>query len=72
MDDKDKIINEFEKSIKILLDWCDFNKLDLNWLKKFFMFNKNKRINYLTSIKICGIDIKVVIRFNVKLKDFLY
>ena len=59
MDDKDKIINEFEKSIKILLDWCDFNKLDLNWLKKFFMFNKNKRINYLTSKKSAVLILKL-------------
>ena len=64
MDDKDKIINEFEKSIKTLLEWCDFKKLDLNWSKTFFMFIKNKRINYPTSIRICGIDIKVVDSFQ--------
>ena len=64
MDDKDKIINEFEKTITFLLDWCDLNNLDLNWPKTFFMFMKNKRINYPTSIRICGIDIKVVDTFQ--------
>ena len=30
--------------MKTLLDWCQFNKLDINWSKTFFMFITNKRV----------------------------
>lgn len=37
------LINRFKKLIEPLIDWCKFNKLDLNWSKTFFMFITNKR-----------------------------
>ena len=44
--DKDlsTLINRFVNKLKTLLDWCQFNKLDINWSKTFFMFITNKRV----------------------------
>jgi hypothetical protein len=38
------LINRFVNKLKTLLDWCKFNKLDINWSKTFFMFVTNKRV----------------------------
>ena len=38
------LINRFVSKLKTLLDWCQFNKLDINWSKTFFMFVTNKRV----------------------------
>jgi hypothetical protein len=38
------LINRFISKLKTLLDWCQFNKLDINWSKTFFMFVTNKRV----------------------------
>ena len=37
-------ISRFKKRLEPLIDWCKFNKLDLNWSKTFFMFITNKRV----------------------------
>jgi hypothetical protein len=44
--DKDLItlINRFVEKLKVFLEWCDFNKLDINWSKTYFMFVTNKRV----------------------------
>ena len=42
MGDVDKnlitLINRFVEELKKFLEWCDFNKLDINWSKTYFMF----------------------------------
>jgi hypothetical protein len=42
--DLNTLINRFVNKLKTLLDWCQFNKLDINWSKTFFMFVTNKRV----------------------------
>ena len=42
--DLDTLIKRFVKYLKPLLDWCDLNKLDINWSKTYFMFVTNKKI----------------------------
>ena len=62
--DSPTLINEFQHHIKPLLEWCSFNKLDLNWSKTFFMFIKNKRFKYPNSIDVYGNNIIVVNSFK--------
>ena len=38
------LINKFKEYLKPMLDWCKFNKLDINWDKTFFMFVTSKRV----------------------------
>ena len=64
--DKDcpKLIKDFQQLIKPLLNWCDTNKLDLNWSKTYFLFIKNKRITYPSFINIAGNQVEVVDSFK--------
>jgi hypothetical protein len=32
------LINRFVEKLKVFLDWCEFNKLDINWSKTCFMY----------------------------------
>jgi hypothetical protein len=32
------LINRFVEKLKVFLDWCEFNKLDINWSKTYFMY----------------------------------
>ena len=59
-EDLDKLISKFKKSLEKLIDWCKFNKLDLNWSKTFFMFVTNKRVNLPNEIIIDGNVVRVV------------
>ena len=53
----------------MLLEWCDFNKLDINWSKTFFIFVTNKRIKLPMEIIVDSktVDIKVKVVNNFKL-----
>ena len=46
------LINRFLAKIKPLLDWCFFNKLDLNWSKTYFMFVTNRRVKLPSEISV--------------------
>ena len=61
----DTLINRFVKKLKVLLEWCDFNKLDINWSKTYFMFVTNKRIKPPKEIII---DTKIVNNKTVDIK----
>ena len=63
-EDLDKLISKFKKSLEKLIDWCKFNKLDLNWSKTFFMFVTNKRVNLPNEIIIDGNVVRVVKSFK--------
>ena len=63
--DLDTLINRFVKKLKVLLEWCDFNKLDINWSKTYFMFVTNKRIKPPKEIII---DTKIVNNKTVDIK----
>jgi hypothetical protein len=38
------LIDIFVEKLKVFLEWCEFNKLDINWTKTYFMFVTNKRL----------------------------
>jgi hypothetical protein len=67
------LINRFLRKLKTLLDWCQLNKLDINWSKTFFMFVTNKRVKLpkeitvgtkLVNDKIEDIKVSVVVSFK--------
>lgn len=80
---KDNLIKKFNCSIEKLIDWCKYNRLDINWNKTKIMFISNKRgidfpnkldidsneIEVIQSIKILGIivDNKLNFKENVAL-----
>ena len=71
--DKDlkTLVSRFVEKLKILLEWCKFNRLDINWSKTYFMFVTNKRINLPNEIAVSkdinGKDIQVSVVNNFKL-----
>ena len=60
------LINKFKEYLKPMLDWCKFNKLDINWDKTFFMFVTNKRVGKQipNEISIENCQVKVVDNFK--------
>jgi len=63
--DLNTLIERFVLKLKPLLDWCDHNKLDLNWSKTYFMFVTNKRVKLPDEISINPqIIVKVVKTFK--------
>ena len=60
-----QLIDDFKTNILPLLNWCSSNKLDLNWSKTYFMFIKNKRSFYPSSIVIDNLSIEVVDSFKI-------
>ena len=58
------LILDFKRALSHFLEWCKFNKLDINWSKTEFMFVHDKRkILLQTFITIDGCDVKVVSSF---------
>ncbi len=48
-----------------MINWCKFNKLDINWAKTDFMFVNNKRIKAHKVIEItAGISVRVEEQFK--------
>ena len=62
--DVPSLISEFVTLVKPLINWCEFNRLDLNWKKTYFMFIKNKRYDYPKEIVFFNNIIKVVDNFK--------
>jgi hypothetical protein len=62
--DLEVLINRFKKQLEPLIDWCNFNRLDLNWSKTFFMFVSNKRQKLPKEIYVGEISVKVVDSFK--------
>ena len=58
------LITSFKNTLLPLLDWCKFNRMDINWSKTFFMFIKNKKYNYPVNIDIMNYSIEVVDSFK--------
>ncbi len=40
----DRLIKRVVEKLKVLLEWCYYNKLDISWSKTFFMFVTNRRV----------------------------
>jgi hypothetical protein len=64
--DLNTLLTSFKKKLEKLFAWCNFNKLDINWSKTFFMFITNKRINkeLPTKIQVDNISVDVVTDFK--------
>ena len=64
--DLNELISSFKNKLGPLIEWCKYNKLDINWSKTFFMFVTNKHIkNKLPKeIKINDTSVKVVDSFK--------
>lgn len=58
------VIETFEDQVKCLLDWCNGNRVDINWSKTYGMFVTNKRIELPEILKIAGIEIEIVESFK--------
>ena len=64
-DNYDDLIINFKKQLSLLLDWCRYNKMEINWSKTYFMFiNYNKKLVTPSEIKFNDIIIKVVNSFK--------
>jgi hypothetical protein len=58
------LINRFVNKLITFLDWYQFNKLEINWSKTFFMFVTNKRVKLPNEITV---GTKLI---NDKIEDF--
>ena len=59
------LLNRFKNAAKNLINWCKFNKLDINWKKSEIMFVTNKQNIIIPEfIEINGNQIKVVSEFK--------
>ena len=38
------VVSNFKAGLKVLTEWCNFNRLFINWSKTFIMFITNKRV----------------------------
>ena len=61
----DSLITNFILDVKPLIDWCNINRLDLNWTKTYFLFIKNKRYLYPTEIDLYGNKVEVIDTFKI-------
>ena len=59
-----RLQSKFIKSLENLIDWCFYNRLDINWQKTQFMFVTNKRIKTPKSIFLGDQSIEVVDTFK--------
>jgi hypothetical protein len=61
----ENLISNFNNSIKKLLIWCNFNRIDVNWNKTKIMFVSNKRnVSLPNQISIGSNEIQVVDNFK--------
>jgi hypothetical protein len=59
------LIRKFFHDIQPMIEWCNFNKLDINLSKTFFMFITNQNVkNFPTEILIGEIAVQVVNKFK--------
>jgi len=77
--DLNNLINRFVNKLQVLLEWCELNKLDINWSKTYFMYVTNKRIKLskeiVTSTKTVNssiIDIIVSDRLRKRVKRVIH
>ena len=58
------LISKFKNNLESLINWCQFNKLDLNWSKTFFMFITNKKVKLPNEIEVGKNMVQVVKSFK--------
>ena len=65
-DDLNELLDSFNNSIKNLLLWCDYNRIDINWSKTKLMFVTNKRnLNLPGQLEIQGNLVEVINKFKI-------
>ena len=62
--DLDVLITEFSRNIRPLFEWCNLNRIDINWSKTYCMFITNKRVKIPESLILEGVKIEVVTKFR--------
>lgn len=62
--DLSELVHEFTRDIKPLIEWCEHNKLDINWTKTHCMFVTNKRVDLPYEVSINNNTITVVNEFK--------
>jgi hypothetical protein len=60
----DSVISSFKLGLKQIIEWCDYNRLFINWSKTFIMFVHNKRIITPTCLDCEGIHLTAVTQFK--------
>jgi len=60
----DKLLQKFNYQIKRLLDWCRYNRLDINWSKTYFMLITNKRTVLPKHLMVNKYKVEVVSSFR--------
>ena len=62
----DNLMTHFNKNIPSLIQWCKYNKMDINWSKTFIMFIRPPRCNYKfpKELLIGNVAIQVVEKFR--------
>ena len=59
------LVTKFIRDLQPMIEWCLYNRLDINWSKTFFMITTNKRdLNFPEKILIGDIAVKVVDKFK--------
>ena len=58
------LISKFSADIHALQEWCESNRIDINWSKTFIMFVTNKRIKPPMEIAMNGSTVAVVTTFK--------
>ena len=59
------------EKLKIFLEWCKFNRLDINWSKTYFIFVTNKRVKLPNEIAVCK-DIDLLQPFKVSITVLIF
>ena len=58
-------ISKFKKAALLLVDWCNYNRVDINWSKTFAMINSKIDFSAISEIQVSdSITIKVVDNFK--------
>jgi hypothetical protein len=60
----DSVISSFKLGLKQIIEWCNYNRLFINWSKTFIMFVHNKRIITPTFLDCEGIHLTAVTKFK--------
>ncbi len=63
----DECVRLCQAGIRKLVEWCECNRLYINWAKTFVMFATNRRkvdIEKVDSIRVDGADVKAVSTFR--------
>ncbi len=62
--DFSQLIIDFKNEVKLLIDWCNFNKMDINWSKTYAMIiSPVGKFIAPSEINVNGFNVKCVNNF---------